>query len=79
VEAAIADLKEKAQGDDPEVIRAAIDKVNEALYPIAQKMYEQAQAQQQAAGAQAGPDAGAAGQGGDDDVEEASYEDVTDK
>ena len=79
VEAAIADLKEKAQGDDPEVIRAAIDKVNEALYPIAQKMYEQAQAQQQAAGAQAGPDAGATGQGGDDDVEEASYEDVTDK
>ena len=81
VEAAIADLKEKAQGDDPEVIRAAIDKVNEALYPIAQKMYEQAQAQQQAAGAQAGPDMGGAqgGNNGDDNVEDASYEDVTDK
>ena len=81
VESAIADLKEKAQGDDPEVIRAAIDKVNEALYPIAQKMYEQAQAQQQAAGAQAGPDMGGAqgGNNGDDNVEDASYEDVTDK
>ena len=74
-------MKEKAQGDDPEVIRAAIDKVNEALYPIAQKMYEQAQAQQQAAGAQAGPDMGGAqgGNNGDDNVEDASYEDVTDK
>ncbi len=81
VESAIAELKEKAQGDDPEVIRAAIDKVNEALYPIAQKMYEQAQAQQQAAGAQAGPDMGGAqgGNNGDDNVEDASYEDVTDK
>ena len=81
VENAIAELKEKAQGDDPEVIRAAIDKVNEALYPIAQKMYEQAQAQQQAAGAQAGPDMGGAqgGNNGDDNVEDASYEDVTDK
>ncbi len=39
VEAAIADLKEKMNGTDIEAIKQATEKVSEAFYPIAQKMY----------------------------------------
>lgn len=79
VEAAIADLQEKAQGDDLEAIKTATDALNESLYPIAQKMYADAQAAQQQAGQEA-PQGGAQDQGaaGSDDVEDATYEDVTD-
>lgn len=79
VEAAIADLREKAQGDDLEAIKTATDALNESLYPIAQKMYADAQAAQQQAGQEA-PQGGAQDQGaaGSDDVEDATYEDVTD-
>lgn len=79
VEAAIADLREKAQGDDLEAIKTATDALNESLYPIAQKMYADAQAAQQQAGQEA-PQGGAQDQGaaGGDDVEDATYEDVTD-
>ena len=79
VEAAIADLREKAQGDDLEAIKTATDALNESLYPIAQKMYADAQAAQQQAGQEA-PQGGAQDQGAaeSDDVEDATYEDVTD-
>ena len=50
VEAAIASLKEIKDKSDAtgEQIRAEIDKVMEAIHPISQKMYEQAQADAQA-------------------------------
>jgi len=70
VEAAIAQLKTVSEGDDAEAINKAVEAVNEAFYPIAQKMYEEAAAQQQPEGQDAakGDD--------DDDVVEAEYEEV---
>ena len=70
VEAAIAGLKEvKDKADAPgEQIRAEIDKVMQAIHPISQKMYEQAQAEAQAQqGAEQQSQAG-------DDVVDADYE-----
>ncbi|CBH21913.1 chaperone Hsp70, co-chaperone with DnaJ [Acetoanaerobium sticklandii] len=66
VEAAIAGLKEVKDKADAtgEQIRAEIDKVMQAIHPISQKMYEQAQAQQ---GAEQQSQAG-------DDVVDADYE-----
>ncbi|MCH4071543.1 molecular chaperone DnaK [Pseudoramibacter sp.] len=85
VEDAIKTLREKAQGDDIDAIKSATDALNESLYPIAQKLYADAQAQQQQqGGAQAGPQQGASsssngGGSNDSNVEDATYEDVTDK
>ena len=70
VEAAIAGLKEvKDKADETgEQIRAEIDKVMQAIHPISQKMYEQAQAEAQAQqGAEQQSQAG-------DDVVDADYE-----
>ena len=70
-EAAIKDLKDKLAGDDTEAIKAATEKLSEALYPIAEKLYsEQAQASAQQ-GAQAQTD-------DDDNVVDADYEVVDD-
>lgn len=72
VEAAIEKLKTAAEGDDVEAITKATEELNEAFYPIAQKMYEEASAQQQGAEAQGD-------QGSDDDeVMDAEYEEVND-
>lgn len=70
VEAAIAGLKEVKDKADAtgEQIRAEIDKVMQAIHPISQKMYEQAQAEAQA-------QQGAEQQSqGSDDVVDADYE-----
>jgi len=68
VEAAIAGLKEVKDKADVtgEQIRAEIDKVMQAIHPISQKMYEQAQAEAQQ-GAEQQSQAG-------DDVVDADYE-----
>lgn len=72
VEAAIEKLKTTAEGDDVEAITKATEELNEAFYPIAQKMYEEAAAQQEGAEAQGD-------QGSDDDeVMDAEYEEVND-
>lgn len=71
VTAAIDKLKTAGEGEDVEAINKAIEELNEALYPIAQKMYEQT-AQEQTAEQQS------ADQKGDDDVVEAEYEEVSD-
>jgi molecular chaperone DnaK len=72
VEAAIEKLKTAAEGDDVEAITKATEELNEAFYPIAQKMYEEAAAQQEGAEAQGD-------QGSDDDeVMDAEYEEVND-
>jgi molecular chaperone DnaK len=75
VESAIADLKEKMNGTDAEAIKTATEKVSEAFYPIAQKMYQDA-----APGAEGAQDAGASQQEQkeDDNVVDADYEVVDD-
>ncbi|MFZ7131715.1 MAG: molecular chaperone DnaK [Eubacteriales bacterium] len=47
IEDAIKTLKEKMEGNDTEAIKKATEALNEAFYPIAQKMYEQAAPQQE--------------------------------
>ncbi|MEL7661484.1 molecular chaperone DnaK [Acetobacterium wieringae] len=69
VEAAIAELKTASEGDDVEAITKATEALNESFYPLAQKMYEQAAAQQ-------APDEQETTDQGDDDVVDAEYEEV---
>ncbi len=84
-EAAIKEAREAAQGEDASAIDAAVEKMNQAMQPIAQTLYQQQQQQQQAAGAQpggaqpggrqAGGESGQGeGGGGGDDVIDAEYE-----
>lgn len=75
VEDAIKDLKEKLEGSDTEAIKKATEKLSEALYPIAEKLYAD-QANQQNAGANAQGTTGAGEQ--DDNVVDADYEVVDD-
>ncbi len=73
IEAAVAKVKEKAEGEDPAAIDAAIEELNQATHALSKHMYEQAGA----AGAQpgAGPAPGAgAGSAGGDDVIDAEFE-----
>ncbi len=69
VEAAITNLRTASEGDDVEAITKATEELNEAVYPLAQKMYEEAAAQQ-------APDEQEAAAEGDDDVVDAEYEEV---
>ncbi|MFT5591649.1 MAG: molecular chaperone DnaK [Oceanicoccus sp.] len=73
IEAAITDVEEALKGDDKEAIEAATTKLTEASSGLAQKMYAE-----QAAAQQAG-EAGAQEQGKqDDDVVDAEFEEVKD-
>ena len=45
VEAAINKLKEALKGNDVEAIKAATEEANKAFYPVAEKMYQQANPQ----------------------------------
>jgi len=63
-------LKALLEGDDTEAIKKATEELTEAFHPIAQKMYEKAQAEQ---AAQAGPEASPAGEA-PEDVVDADYE-----
>ena len=67
VEAAIEKLKEVNKGTDVQAIKDACEEVQKAFYPISEKLYQQAQAEQAAAGQQ---------QPGDDGVVDADYETV---
>jgi molecular chaperone DnaK len=71
VEAAITNLRTVSEGEDVEAITKATEELNESFYPLAQKMYEEAAAQQ-------APDEQDAGDQGndDDDVVDAEYEEV---
>ena len=73
VHAAIEKLRETAKGDDVEAIKADTKALEEAFYPIAQKMYADAQAQQGA-----GPDMGGTGAGPDGTYYSADFEDKSD-
>ncbi|MBQ1262685.1 MAG: Hsp70 family protein, partial [Oscillospiraceae bacterium] len=54
-------LKEALKGEDIEAIKAKQDELQKAFYEISAKLYQQANAQAGAEGAQPGADAGAAG------------------
>jgi len=71
IQGKIDHLREVKDNDDVEVINKAIEDLNEAFAPIAQKMYQQ-QAQEQQA--QEGPTAGQGAAPEEDDVEDADYE-----
>ena len=80
IESKIAALKEALKGSDIEAIKARQDELQKAFYAVSEKMYQAAaQAQQAQGGAQPGPDAGPADQGGkgpDDNVVDADYKEV---
>src|SRR5690606_13598995 len=71
IEAAIKQVEEVVKGDDKEAIDNAVQKLTEASSSMAQKMYAEAQAAQQAGAQQ---DAG--GAGADDNVVDAEFEEV---
>ena len=82
IEAAIAELEEAVKGDDKEAMEAKSTALTEATAGLAQKMYEEQQAQAGAEGA--GPDVGGAEQAessaaAGDDVVDAEFEEVDDK
>ena len=77
VEAAIAELKAKMEADDVDGMKAANEKLQQAFYPIAQKLYAQQQGEQ--AGAQQQTQQNASSDKNDDDnVVDADYEVVDD-
>ena len=71
-------LKEALKGDNTDAIKSAEEDLTNKFYEVSQKIYEAAQAAQQAqGGAQAGPqDAGA--QGGNAGYTDADYTEVDD-
>ena len=77
MEAAIAELKAKMEADDVDGMKAANEKLQQAFYPIAQKLYAQQQGEQ--AGAQQQTQQNASSDKNDDDnVVDADYEVVDD-
>ena len=77
VEAEIANVKTALEGDDSEAIKAASEKLSTVSYEVFGKVYQQADAQANTAGAAPGGDpAGEAKP--DDDVVDAEYEVVDD-
>lgn len=82
VEAALNKLKDALKGTDVAAIKAATEEASKAFYPIAEKMYQQANPQGgQQGGQQPGPDMGGAQAGSassDPNVVDADYEVVDD-
>lgn len=75
IEAAIVEVEEALKGDDKEAIEAATTKLTEVSSGLAQKMYAEQAAQEQAAGgAEQAQESGK-----DDDVVDAEFEEVKDK
>jgi molecular chaperone DnaK len=76
IEAAIVAVEEAMKGDDRDAIESATQKLTEASSGLAQRMYEDQAAQQQAAG---GAEAGAeAADAAADDAVDAEFEEVKD-
>ncbi|MBT3318683.1 MAG: molecular chaperone DnaK [Clostridia bacterium] len=73
IEAEVANVKSAMEGDDSTLIKDATDKLNEVSYEAFGKIYADADAQANAAGAQ-GADAGAEQTPPEDDVVDADYE-----
>jgi len=82
VQAKIEELKKIKDSDDVEAIKAAIEAVNQAFYPIATKMYQQAGGPEGAEGAGFDPNAAAGGAQSaphDDNVVDADFKVDEDK
>ena len=75
VNAAIEKLKETVKSGDTEAIKADTEALQQAFYPIAEKLYAQQGAQ--GAGPDMGANPGAGAQGGDDTFYNADFEDKT--
>ena len=73
--ARVKKLKETVKGSDTEAIKADTEALEKSFYPLAEKLYQAAQAAQGDAGAN--PGAGA--QGGDGTFYNADFEDKSDK
>lgn len=79
IEEALAELKEKSAGDDPEAIKEAIDKLTQSAHKLAEEIYKTAQAENAAgAEAQADPGADAGAEKPAEDVMDAEFEEVKD-
>ena len=80
IETEVANVKSALEGSDNDAIKAATDKLSEVSYDVFGKIYQQADAQANAAGAAGGAGAADAGQSAppDDDVVDADYEVVDD-
>ncbi|MCB9364834.1 MAG: molecular chaperone DnaK [Flavobacteriales bacterium] len=74
IEDALAELKKSHEAKDVEAMKAGIEKLNTVFQAASQEMYN-AQQQQEGAGAQA--DAGGNSAGGDDEVTDVDFEEVT--
>jgi molecular chaperone DnaK len=75
IESALADLKEAVKGDSKETIETKINALSEVSASLAQRLYEQQQADQ-AAGGEPGADDGSGASGADDGVVDAEFEEV---
>ena len=75
IEAAIEELKKVKDGDDKSAIDSAMEKLTQAANKFAEELYKNAQAQQQAAGAQANTSSDENKSKKDDDVAEAEVVD----
>ena len=79
IEAEIATVKSALAGTDTDAIKAATEKLSQVSYDVFGKVYQQANAQAGAAGAQGGPQDGAQQAPPDDNVVDADYEVVDDE
>ncbi len=78
IESSLEELKKAHESKDLALIDAAMEKINEAWKAASEEIYK-AQQESQAGGAQPGPDAGAAPEGGEaaqDDVQDVDFEEV---
>ncbi|MGK2922126.1 MAG: molecular chaperone DnaK [Methyloceanibacter sp.] len=75
VEAAVAELKTAAEGEDVEAIKQKVDAVAQASMKLGEAMYQSAQG---AAGGEGGPTADAGDDGSDEGVVDVDFEEVKD-
>ncbi|MFW5718142.1 MAG: molecular chaperone DnaK [bacterium] len=78
-EAAIGELKTAIESGDADAIRAKMDALNQAMHPIAERIYSTQQAEQQAgegeqSGGEPGPEEGGGESAGQTDAEDVDYE-----
>ena len=79
IDEALAELKTAHEGQNIEAIDGAMEKLNTAFQAASQEMYAAQQEAQGGAEGAAGADAGGQAQGGDDEVTDVDFEEVTDE
>lgn len=73
IESELNNLKEVVKTEDPEAIKAATEKLNQAFYAVSQKIYQQNPDAANAGGFDPNAGANSAGDAGQDDVFDADY------